>query len=257
MNNQAVTTNKTNNINNILNSCIQVEEARISRKITIPRQVNFQLTPEIINSIEQIILNKQKLSLSSANLADLRYYALLNSSIAKTSNSIYPKSFIKQLSLEQSCLIFSTNYFLVTNQNPTTVVRSVIDLTGKISQQIQQSFWHNSQLSSRVLDAHYWLILQILDQLPLKSGNRINWLFWSLFLPTIIIVNILTWYFLPLNYLLKIVIICTILYLSKISLRYLIEKHLKFWILHHLIYSFLGKKVYRHQFGLNLLSLIL
>ncbi|WP_019504201.1 hypothetical protein [Pleurocapsa sp. PCC 7319] len=257
MNNQAVTTNTTNNINNILNSCIKVEESRISRRVTIPRQVHFQLTPEIISSIEQVILNKQKLSLSSAKLADLRYYALLNSPIAKILNSVYPKNFINQLPFEQSYLIFSTNYLSVTNQKPTTVVRSVIDLEGKISQQIQQNFWQNSQLLPRVLDAHYWLILQILSQLPLKTRYRIAWLFWGLFLPIAIMINILAWYLLPLNYLLKIVIICSIVCILKISLQYLIEKHLKPWIIHHLIYDFLDKKVYKRQFGLNLLCLIL
>ena len=257
MNNQAVTTNTTSNINNILNSCIQVEESRISRRVTIPRQVHFQLTPEIISSIEQAILNKQILSLSSAKLADLRYYALLNSSIAKTSNSIYPKRFIKQLPFEQSCLIFSSNYFSVTNQKPITVVRSVIDLEGKISQQIQQDFWQNYQLLPRVLDAHYWLILQILAQLPLKNNNRVSLLLWGLVLPMAIITNILIWYLLSLNYVLKIAIICSVFFIFKSPFQYLIEKILKPWIIHYLIYNFLAKKVSKRQIGLNILSLIL
>lgn len=257
MNNQAVTTNKTNNTNNILNSCIQVEEARISRKITIPRQVNFQLTPEIINSIEQIILNKQKLSLSSANLADLRYYALLNSSIAKTSNSIDPKSFIKQLPLEQSCLIFSTNYFSVTNHNPTTVVRSVIDLEGKISQQIRQDLWENPQLLHKILDSHYWLIFQILTQLPLQKSKKYLRLYRSLTPLTIFMISLAFWYLLPLNYLLKIVVICGFIYIFKVYIHHLIQKKLKQWIIYHLIHGFLANKAHKRRIGFNIFSSIL
>ena len=37
-----------------LSSCIKVESQRISRQATIPRQVCFELNPDIIDKIEEI-----------------------------------------------------------------------------------------------------------------------------------------------------------------------------------------------------------
>lgn len=254
MNNQTVTT-KT--INDVLNSCIQIEESRISRRITIPRQVDFHLSSEIINSIEQIILNKQILSLSATNLANLRYYTLISSSIEEALILNHPKQSIKPLFLKQSNLIFSTNYLSSTNQKTSIVVRSVIDLEGKISQQIQQDLWQNPQLLHKILDAHHWLILQILTQLPLNKSKKHLWLHQSFFLLVIFIISFAIWYLLPLNYFLKIVVICGILYILKICIHYLIQKQLKRWIIHHLIHGFLANKAHKRQIGFNILSYIL
>ena len=254
MNNQTVST-KT--INDVLNSCIQIEESRISRRISIPRQVDFHLSSEIINSIEQIILNKHILSLSAANLANLRYYALLNSSIEETLIFNHAKQSIKPLFLKQSYLRFSTKYLSSSNKKTSIVVRSVINLEGEISQQIQQDLWQNPQLSHKIINAHHWLVLQILTQLPLKKSNKYLWLYWSFVLLVMFMISVAIWYLFPLNYFLKMVVFCGIIYIFKAYIQHLIHKELKQWIVRHLIHGFLSNKAHKRQIGFNLLSFML
>lgn len=262
MNNQASTINT---INTILNSCIQVEEERISRKFKIPRQIHFQFNPVIISKIEQLKESKHKLTLSSTKLTNIRYYALISSPIAEQLSSFFSwrlrsVGFVQspnQPLFEQSPLTFSTSYVPLANQQTATVVRSVIDLEGKISQQIQQDLCNNPQLLRRIIDAHYWLILQILAQLPLKTKHQGSRVVWSLWIPIAIVFSIVIWYFLPLNYLLKILITCGVFYVLRVYLKYLIEKQLKAWIIYHLIYGFLGKKVKNRKIGFDILSFII
>ncbi|MEO0014584.1 MAG: hypothetical protein RLZZ535_2973, partial [Cyanobacteriota bacterium] len=64
--------------NEVLNSCIQIKLARISRQVTIPDRVCFCLDAKILEKIAQNQANQTKLVLSAANLANLRHYALLN-----------------------------------------------------------------------------------------------------------------------------------------------------------------------------------
>ena len=152
----------------ILNSCIRIEEIRINRRVTVPRQIHFCLDSVILQQIEQAEAINQKLILSPANLANLRYYALINS--LEKIDPIYPSRFLP-VSLKRSPLIFSTNYRSNSCQQPLTLFRSVIDLEGKISQQIPQQLWDNPLLLERISQAHYWLIGEILDRLPLKQRS--------------------------------------------------------------------------------------
>ena len=250
MNNQAST------INNVVNSCIQVQEERISRRSTIPRQIYFRLDPDIISKIEKIQENNSKFALSPNKLTNLRYYVFLTSPITEKLSPIYSRQSSKPMLFEQSSLTFSTSYLALANQQPVTVVRSAIDWEGQISQQIQQDLWHNPQLLYRVINAHYWLILQIIAQLPLKSKNHISWLVWGLWLPIAFVVSMAIWFFLPLNYLLKIIITFGVFYILKIYLKYLIKNKLKSWIIYHLIYGCLANKVKKRQIGFKLLGFI-
>jgi hypothetical protein len=225
----------------ILNSCIQVAEVRINRRLTVPRQINFRLNGDILEQIEQIKTKNQQLKLSSSNLATLRYYTLLNSLLKTKVNSLP--------------LNFTTNYIFPNNQC-LPVVRSLIDLKGQISQQIQQDLWHSPRLLERVLDAHHWLIGQILIQLPLKTPSRILRLLKILLLLVWVIVVIYLGSFLPLNNFLKILIICCSFYLTKKYLFTLIKQQGKNWFLKAILAGFLANTTQKRQIALNILSFL-
>jgi hypothetical protein len=152
-----------------------------------------------------------------------------------------------------SPLNFTTNYIFPDNQN-LTVVRSLIDLQGQITQQIQQDLWHNPRLLERVVNAHHWLIGQVLIQLPLKTPKPILRLLKVLLLLVWIIVTVYLWYFLPLNNLLKILIICCSFYLAKKYLIALIKQQGKIYFLKAIFKGFLANTNQKRQIALNILS---
>lgn len=235
------------NINKLLNSCIQVKEAQISLTSAIPCQINFRLDSDIINQIEQIRQDDNQFTLSPINLTNLRYYVLLNSPLKKQ---------LSPICNFQSSLIFSTNYLYSDKQQLVPVVRSIINLEGQISQQIKQDLWQEPQLLDKVLDVHYWLISQILNQLPLKNKNFISWFFNGLLLSIGTVIAVVIWYFLSLNYLSKILIIFAIFCGLKVLLEYLVKKHLKSWIIDNLTHGFLANKHQKRKFGFKILSLM-
>ena len=144
-----------------LNDCIEIESDRLSRRLTIPRQVNFKLTPEAIARLQDFKFDRRNIELDSRQITDLRYYALLNSSLLNKNNTY-----------QQSGLTFSS--CLPIGDRPSSIaIRSKIDLSGRISQEIQQDLWQNSQLLSQVMEVHYWLIEEILRQIPLSTGERL------------------------------------------------------------------------------------
>lgn len=228
----------------VLNSCIQVAEVRISRRLTMPCQINFRLNADLLEQIEQIKAKNQSLKLSNPKLATLRYYTLINSSLNIKITSVQERL---------SPLNFTTNYIFPDNQN-LTVVRSLIDLEGQITQQIQQDLWHNPRLLERVVNAHHWLIGQVLIQLPLKTPKPILRLLKVLLLLVWIIVTVYLWYFLPLNNLLKILIICCSFYLAKKYLISLIKQQGKIYFLKAVFKGFLAKTNRKRQIALNILS---
>ena len=177
-----------------LNDCIEIESDRLSRRLTIPRQVNFKLTPEAIARLQDFKFDRRKIELNSRQITDLRYYALLNSSLLNKRNNIF----------QQSGLTFSS--CLPIGDRPSSIaIRSKIDLSGRISQEIQQDLWQNSQLLSQVMEVHYWLIEEILRQIPLSTGerlpkrrlNRLSVIVWLCWLPVAIAFTYLLWSFLP------------------------------------------------------------
>jgi hypothetical protein len=246
--------------NDVLNSCIRLKLTRINRQITIPQQVCFCLDAKLLEQIAQNQSNQVKLALSATNLANLRCYALLN-------------LFWKQHpTLTQSCLTFSTEY-LLDRHNPdfTPLFQSKIDLEGKISQQIKQELVQNPSLLNQISQAHYWLIAEILAQLPFKPKIPKTWYFWSSVsflaiakrrpsLIATILINlliILIWYLMPLNYPAKLLCLLIILLLLKLVLSRSITRQIKFWTIDRLLDGLLTTNVVKRQISLKIMSFLL
>ena len=230
---------------NILNSCIRIERAKINHKLSIPHQIVFRLDPEILSQIEQARENNYKLILTPDNLADLRYYALLNYFSAEQLDFNDRLHRAKLMSIERSPLIFTSNYLFSPNQSK-NVVRSIINSEGKICQQVQQDLWQSPQLLPKVINAHHWLILQILSQLPLKVNNSLARLLKSLWLITLFLFSICLWIYLPICILFKILIISFFVYFFTKSLKKVIKKKFKIWILHGLFNGFCSNGTIKH-----------
>ena len=206
-----------------LNSCIEIECDRISRRVTIPRRVNFKLTPEVIDSLQQIKADRHILKLNSQQIIDLRYYALLNAHLPHKKNAP---------SLQQSELTFSSS-LPIDYSRSTTVIRSTINSAGQISQEIQRDLWQNPDLRSKTIEVHYWLIEEIFRQLPLLRQDRISILILVCWLPVAIVFAVLLWFLLPLSFLFKVILIIIGLLLLKAFINYLIRKKLKLWIIYN------------------------
>ncbi len=244
-------------INSTLNSCIQVKETRISRRATIPDQVYFCLNSNLIKQIEWVQENNHKLILSSSNLASLRYYALVNAPLEEvgliSSCPSTPLSFWQQ----RSPLTFTTNYLFSHSQQPCTLFRSFVDLEGKISQQVHQDLYQNPQLLPRISQAHYWLVLEILAQLPLKPKSQYLWSAWGLFLVSTSIISLLLNYHFYLNTLLNLAISIFIIITIKIFFTKIIFQQLKPLVIYHLRGGLLGKSIRSRQIGLQILNFII
>lgn len=237
-----------------VNSCIQVKELRISRRSSIPNQVDFHLDSNLIAQIEWIQENNYKLILSPSNLANLRYYTLLNSPLEEI--GIYLWHSNKFSSVPRSPLTFSTNYSFSPSQKSVTLFRSVIDFDGKISQQINHDLWQNPQLLSQISQAHYWLISEILDQLPLKHKKPNLWLIISQYLILISIISLSINHFLSINYLLSFVIGSAAIWILNINLKIYIIKQLKPKVIYHLIANFLTKNIRFRTIGWKIINFI-
>jgi hypothetical protein len=227
--------------NSLLDSCIHIDEERVSRRRIVPRRVRFELNREILAQIEQAQESDTKIVLSANKLTNLRYYALLACHFE-----------------ERSPLLFSTNFSdgYSQNQQSVTVVRSVIDLEGKIAQQIQRDLWQNPQLLPSVIKAHHWLIGQILAQLPLKTKNYSQKLSWALWLVTASLATLFIWYFLPVNYLIKLLVTFLVFGILKIATKNLIAAQLRRLILRQLLSGLLTNKVDRRRLGFKLLGIL-
>ena len=245
-----------NSANSAINSCIQIEEARISRRATRPHQVYFCLDSDLLKQIEWVKQNNHKLILSSRNLANLRYYALVNTPLEQI-GLVHPWRRTKSSSIGRSPLIFTTDYLFTNNQQSLTLFRTVMDLEGKISQQIHQDLWQNQQLLSRVSQAHYWLILEILAQLPLERKNRYSWLIISCLSLIASMSCLAIYYFLGLSYLLNIAIFIIIILILNISFKKIITRQLKPLIIHHLMAGLLGKNIKLRRIGLQILNFVI
>ncbi len=245
--------NQTGNLNEILNSYIQIQSAKISPQLTIPYQVCLCLNDRALAEIEQTTTSQTKLVLSPRNLANLRHYALLHLPLKSAARLAS-----KQQQANQSSLTFSSQYSYLTEEpNPTTLLRSVIDLKGEISQQVQQQLIDDPVLLARLSQAHYWLINEILTQLPFQTPAWHQWLipvFWAI---VTVATSVLTSYFLPASYLIKIVVCLLFFCLSKVIYSAIISKWLKSWVMGQLTEGFLTQGIIKRQLGLKFLSLLL
>lgn len=229
--------------NSLIDSCIHIDEERVSRRRIAPRRVRFELNREILAQIEQAQKSDAQILLSANKLTNLRYYALL---------ALHFK--------ERSPLLFSTNFSggYSQNQQSVTVVRSVIDLEGKIAQQIQRDLWQNPQLLPSVIKAHHWLIGQIIAQLPLETKNysQKQKLSWALWLVTAFVATLFIWYFLPVNYLIKLLVTFLVFGILKIAAKNLITAQLRRLILRQLLSGFFTNRVDRRRIGFKLLDFL-
>lgn len=230
--------------NDLLNSCIELKFIRISPKVTIPHQVCFRLDGKLLEQIAHNQAHQVKLAVSATNLANLRHYTLLNLPWSQPSTCA------------QSGLTFSTEYSL-DNQQPSILFRSIISLEGKISQQIKQELAQNPSLLKQISQAHYWLIAEILAQLPFKSKAGYSWLLVGFSAIAMVVINILIWYLIPLNYLTKLSICLGIFLLLKLLLTRLIKHPLQYWIIYRLLDGLSATSVFKRRIGLKVLSFLL
>ncbi|MEM6612952.1 MAG: hypothetical protein AAF652_11995, partial [Cyanobacteria bacterium P01_C01_bin.72] len=216
-----------------------------------PWQVCFCLDAQATQEIEQIIASQSRLVLSPTNLANLRHYALLHLSLEQAPS----RSLKQQWAASQSSLTFSTQYSSEA-QNSTTLLRSTIDFQGAISQQVQQQLVDDPALLNSLSQAHYWLISEIITQLPLKSATWYSWLIPVVWAMVTLVMSILLGYLLPVSYFLKAVVCVGILCLSKAIYQTVIAKKFKSWVIQQLIDGFLAQDALKRQLGLKLLSLL-
>ncbi len=239
--------------NELLNSRIRLQETRIARSITVPSQICFCLDASILEDIEWMRQNHREVVLSPTNLANLRCYALLNFLEQTPLARSLPTT---RVSLARSPLTFSTNYQFSDRQSPTTLLRSIIEPEGKISQQISQQLWGNPQLLQRISQAHYWLISEILTQLPFKGDRRAIWLARAgLMLATVLIVTAID-NFLSLNIWSSIAVALVLFFCLKFFWTKLGLKYFKTWIIYHLLIGWFAKSEKKRQIGLSILNSI-
>lgn len=238
-------TSKLRTPNSFLNSCIQIKSTKISRTNPVPYQICFRLNSQLLAHIAHIQAHQTKLVLSPTNLANLRHYALLNLSPRQRSP------------FTQSGLTFATEYSFTDDQGSVCLLKSVISSEGKITQQIQQELVANPPLLHQISQAHYWLIAEILGQLPLESKAWYSWLVVSCLAIAIMLINISIWYLIPLNYLPKLIVCLSIFLLLTLVAKTLITKQLKPWIIYHLLQGIFAKNTMGRKLGLTFLSFLL
>ena len=233
-----------------LNACIQIDSTKINRRVSVSHRVSFCLDTQLLAQIEQIRASSSGLKLSANNLANLRHYALSNLPWL-----IYHHC--RQKAFSDLSLTFATQYLAAENQAAVTLFRSAIDVEGKISQQIQTSLYQNSSLLTQISQAHYWLVLEILAQLPLKPKTWYRWFIIACFALVIAIACGSIWYLTPLTYLFKITICLSSILFSKLAFKTVITKKLKSWVIYHLLDGYLAKGLYKKKVGLKILSFLI
>lgn len=138
-----------------LEGCIQIEQERITRSRVLLDGIRFNLNKDILHRINQAQESGYRLDIAPKLLADWRYYALID-----TENRW------------QSGLTFST-YYRVGESN-LVLMRSMIGLDGEIIQQIRSDCLERPKFCRQIAAAHYWLIEQLLSQLPLGRLAKLN-----------------------------------------------------------------------------------
>ncbi len=144
-----------------LESYIQFDRERITRKREVFHSIRFHLDKDILLKIQQARETGDCLYVSRQLLADLRYYALIDGE-----NHL------------QSGLTFYTYYLQGGSEE--ALMRSVISTDGDIFHQIQSDCLKRPHFCRQIASAHYWLIAQLLSQLRLEAIVKLNWLSRSL-----------------------------------------------------------------------------
>lgn len=238
-----------------MDSLIEVEEVRINRQASIPHRVHFHLDSNLLQQITQIRDNNLPLSLSPKILADLRYYTLLNSPLEQI--GLVPAKAVKARGCySNSLLVFDTNYLDLNSERSLTVLRSVIDPKGKISQHIHQDLWHDPQLLEQISEVHYWLISEILAQLPFQHKSLYSWFVFCLLLTITSLLTLTINYFFSFNWLENSIIFLGVLILFNIQFRKMIAKRIKTWFIHHIVSGLWLKTMKTRKFALHVLALI-
>ena len=234
----------------LLDFCIQIEEIKINRSTSIPYQINFRLDRTTLEHLEEIKSSNRKLLLSPAKIANLRCYVLHH--IFVEQQLITNPKFQGLSPLTRSPLTFSSHYFK-SDRQPIILMRSAIDLKGKISQQVRQDLYQNPQLLTRVSQVHYWLISELLAQLPIKS-NKYSWVVLSCsFLVAIAIVAI-GWYLFPDHKLFCSSATFSVFIVLNTFFKKTIAKLIKKWLIYHLVEGSFAKNATKRQIGLKLFS---
>ena len=218
-------------VHNLINSCLRIEQQRISRRRSIPDHISFDLNQDILSQIITLRNSQQKIYFSADHLAELRYYFLLNSS--------------KESGLG---ITFKTHY--QKQEEKITIVKSVIHLSGKAEQYIRS----DALASQEIIDTHYWLIEQILNQISLKHKKHKSVLLWSLLGLIIIFIAPLIFFFLPLVFWGKVLLLLILIAIVLSALPYLLKRYLSSWVLDQLLFGIFSYSPKRRKIGLNLLN---
>lgn len=219
---------------NLIDSLISIKKKQITSKIAIPTRIDFNLTESSLEQISDQRQSFKRLQLSSELLADLRYYSLLQN-FASSENS----------------LTFTTYY--VQQQQKIAVIKTVISLQGKISQQLCRSFLKNPQLLKNLVINHYWLIEQICDRHPLKYSHKSFLLPWVLSLIISFIIAPFIFYFISLSLPIELIILIVTFLLLYWIIKFILKKYLTYFIWQQLLFGFLSNTTARRRLGIMLL----
>ena len=221
----------------ILDSWLQIDEQRVSRRYIVPYRVRFELNHDHLTELQQLNTNNFPLVISANKLTNLHYYVWLT-----------------WQNPEESPLVFVTNY--VQNKQNISVVKSIISLEGKVSQQIPHYACYNSLFIDEILPIHQWLINQLIDQLSWKTTNYSLLIAVILSLITtacfILIIDIL----LSLSILIKLLAIVLFLGGSTYYIHYLLTHQFKTWIGQQLRFGWFSSQVKRRRIGLKLITIL-
>lgn len=143
---------------------IHFEQERISRSRVVFHSIRFNLDQDVLQQIQSAKEVGCRLDFSPEFLADLRYYALIDSG-----NHL------------RSELTFYT--YFVQGGYPEALMRSVISTDGEVLHQLKSNCLDYPDFCRQIALAHYWLIEQLLSQLRLRGlvkGDRlvrvVSWL---------------------------------------------------------------------------------
>ena len=218
-------------IPNPINSCIHIEPKRISRRRTIPDHVSFELNPDILSQIVSFRNSNQKISLSADNLAELRYYFLLNT-----------------LEHKEFGLTFKTNYYR--QEAKITIIKSVISLSGKAEQYIRI----DALASKEILETHYWLIEQIFTQIPFKYPKLKILVLANIARLILILLALVLVSFIPMVFWGKVLLLLFLTTIIFLAVPYLLTRYLSSWLLNQLLFGIFSYSRKRRKIGLSLLQ---
>jgi hypothetical protein len=219
----------------MISECIEIKQTRLTRRFIVPQSINFHLNKAYLHKIDLAQLNKQKLFLTSTLLADLRYYALL-----------------AQHNCLQSGLIFRTYY--QEQEQEIAILESVISLDGKIIQKIRGDYLSSFSLLQNLTSAHYWLITEMLQQLPLMSKNNFKWLSWGLALPITILIGYFLFFLFDITFSIHFLMLIIVFLLLKKQLKFYLFYYLYNIVLHQLLFGIFAEKSNKRKIGFALLK---